>query len=94
MIPFWSNGLHHQLLIGEELPPPEGDTEEERARTFTLALTERIEDIVRQYPDQWHWFHQRWKRQPVTGAEGEQVTQKSKKARLKGDPYVRANMTY
>jgi KDO2-lipid IV(A) lauroyltransferase len=29
--------------------------------TNTQRFTKIIEDIVREYPDQWFWFHQRWK---------------------------------
>jgi KDO2-lipid IV(A) lauroyltransferase len=29
--------------------------------TNTQRFTKVIEDIVREYPDQWFWFHQRWK---------------------------------
>ena len=27
----------------------------------TQRFTKAVEDIVREYPDQWFWFHQRWK---------------------------------
>jgi KDO2-lipid IV(A) lauroyltransferase len=29
--------------------------------TNTQRFTKVIEDIIREYPDQWFWFHQRWK---------------------------------
>jgi KDO2-lipid IV(A) lauroyltransferase len=30
----------------------------------TQRFTKVIEEIVREYPDQWFWFHQRWKTKP------------------------------
>ena len=85
------DGIHHRLLIGDELPPLEGESEEARARHFVQAATARIEEIIRQYPEQWLWFHQRWKRRPLTVAPDEQpVAPKAKKPRLKGDPFVSA----
>jgi len=27
----------------------------------TQRFTKIVEEIVREYPDQWFWFHQRWK---------------------------------
>ncbi len=30
----------------------------------TQRFTKVVEDIVRQYPDQWFWVHQRWKTKP------------------------------
>lgn len=30
----------------------------------TQRFTKIVEDIVREYPDQWFWFHQRWKTKP------------------------------
>lgn len=30
----------------------------------TQRFTKVIEDIVREYPEQWFWFHQRWKTKP------------------------------
>jgi len=27
----------------------------------TQRFTKVVEDVVREYPDQWFWIHQRWK---------------------------------
>jgi KDO2-lipid IV(A) lauroyltransferase len=37
------------------------DNYEEDLRINTQRFTKGVEDIVREYPDQWFWFHQRWK---------------------------------
>lgn len=51
----------YKLLI---MPPVEiaetGDYESDLVVT-TQRFTKVVEDVVRQYPDQWFWIHQRWK---------------------------------
>ena len=32
-----------------------------------------VEDMVREYPDQWLWLHDRWKVKPPTREEGVEV---------------------
>lgn len=32
--------------------------------TNTQRFTKVIEDVIREYPEQWFWFHQRWKTKP------------------------------
>ena len=43
-------------------PPP--DRQPETIRAFTAACTRIIEDEIRQYPEQWLWWHKRWKSRP------------------------------
>jgi KDO2-lipid IV(A) lauroyltransferase len=38
------------------------DNLENDAKTNTQIMTDRIEQAVRSYPEQWFWFHKRWKR--------------------------------
>jgi KDO2-lipid IV(A) lauroyltransferase len=30
----------------------------------TQRFTKRVEEVVREYPEQWFWLHQRWKTKP------------------------------
>ena len=30
----------------------------------TQALHAKLEEVIREYPDQWLWIHRRWKTQP------------------------------
>ncbi len=62
---YWDESLQKYRLRFE--PPVElirtGDTERdvfENTRRFTKV----IEEIIRKYPDQWVWIHQRWKTRP------------------------------
>jgi len=48
-------------------PPAEitrTDDYEADLRVNTQRFTKIVENIVRQYPDQWFWIHQRWKTKP------------------------------
>ena len=54
----------YKLLI---LPPVEiarTDDYESDLVVNTQRFTKVVEDVVRQYPDQWFWIHQRWKTKP------------------------------
>ena len=62
------------------------DDRQANARAFTNAYTREIEKFVRRYPEQWMWFHRRWKRQPRPAGEN-QVGE----PRSKGDPYVKGD---
>jgi KDO2-lipid IV(A) lauroyltransferase len=39
---------------------PDGTTEEDILRVYN----ERLEQYIRRYPDQWVWFHKRWRTTP------------------------------
>lgn len=39
----------------------------------TQRFTKIIEDVVREYPEQYFWFHQRWKTKPWQKRRGERV---------------------
>ena len=52
------------LKICEPLKIPAGDDAEENVKVLTQAMTAKVEEFVRAYPDQWMWIHKRWNTQP------------------------------
>jgi len=55
-----SGGTHQITILPELEHPPEGMPERERQETLTKDMTASIEQLVRLYPQQWVWFHDRW----------------------------------
>jgi len=51
----------YRLVFEEELQLVRTGDRSSDARINTQMMTKKIEDIVRRYPDQWLWIHQRWK---------------------------------
>ena len=60
------NGRHLVKVLPPLDPPP--NREPETIREFTQRYTTIIEEIIRQYPDQWIWIHRRWKTVPPPAA--------------------------
>lgn len=56
------NGRHLIKVLPPIEPPP--DRSPETIRDFTQRYTKVIEDMIRQYPDQWIWVHRRWRTVP------------------------------
>jgi len=51
------------------LPPfPPADAARDDVQTLTNAYTAAIEAQIRAYPEEWVWWHRRWRRQPVAPA--------------------------
>jgi Kdo2-lipid IVA lauroyltransferase/acyltransferase len=63
------NGRHLVKVLPPLDPPP--NREPETIREFTQRYTKIIEDIVRQYPEQWIWIHRRWKTVPPPATAGQ-----------------------
>lgn len=58
----------HRLKVLPPIPPPP-DRKPETILAYTQRYTKVIEDVVRQYPDQWIWLHRRWRTQPPPVAQ-------------------------
>jgi Kdo2-lipid IVA lauroyltransferase/acyltransferase len=63
------NGRHVVKALPALPPPP--NREPETIKEYTQQYTKIIEDVIRQYPDQWIWIHRRWKTVPAAPATGQ-----------------------
>ena len=63
------NDVDHQVWIGPPIAPPDMDTLA-AVENLTQACTEKIEEMVRRYPEQWIWMHNRWKTRPIDPEKG------------------------
>ena len=53
----------HRITVRPPLEIPPGDLGEEwRIDELTASCSRAIEELIRIYPQQWVWFHDRWKR--------------------------------
>ena len=51
--------------------------------SYTQLMTDMIENMVREYPDQWFWFHKRWKRYyPELYPEAQKRRERKRKKRF------------
>ncbi len=55
-----SGGTHQITILPELEHPPEDMPERERQEILMKDMTASIEQLVRLYPQQWVWFHDRW----------------------------------
>jgi KDO2-lipid IV(A) lauroyltransferase len=59
------NGRHRVKVMPPIPPPP--DRKPETISHYTQLYTKIIEDVIREYPDQWIWVHRRWRTVPKAG---------------------------
>jgi KDO2-lipid IV(A) lauroyltransferase len=64
------DGMHHVTIIPELEVPSDELPEQERIERLTMDGARALESIIRLYPQQWVWFHDRWRRRPETLAKG------------------------
>ncbi|HPJ95727.1 MAG TPA: lysophospholipid acyltransferase family protein [Syntrophales bacterium] len=57
----------YRLIIGEEVNIIRTEDWDADVRSNTQMFTGMIEEMIRQYPDQWLWLHQRWKTKMYQG---------------------------
>lgn len=62
--PRQQDGTYRMVLLPEIVAAPTGDTEADIRRIMT-EITQVIENMVREYPDQWLWLHDRWRLPPT-----------------------------
>jgi len=54
----------YKVILGEVIRTSHGDRSEEAVTLATAKWMRSFEEVIRQYPDQWGWMHDRWKTQP------------------------------
>ena len=54
----------HRVVFGDEVPLLRTGDKIKDTEENTALFTQIIEKYVRRYPDQWFWFHKRWKTRP------------------------------
>ena len=51
-----------RIVFEPQIPFVEGKDSEQTIQSMTQTYSDKIEDIVRRYPEQWMWVHRRWKK--------------------------------
>lgn len=62
------NGLRHRVHVCHEIEPIRTRDRDADIAEITRRWTKAVEDIVRRYPEQWVWFHRRWRTRPGDGS--------------------------
>ncbi len=57
-------GGKYKLIFGDELVPESRERSRENIYRVTCRMTEVIENLIREYPEQWIWMHNRWHTRP------------------------------
>lgn len=57
-------GGKYRLIIGEELEIDDYTRTRENIYNITSRMTAELEKIIRAYPEQWIWMHNRWHTRP------------------------------
>jgi KDO2-lipid IV(A) lauroyltransferase len=59
----------HVIIFRPPIYPPQGVDKEEAIRLVTEQHVHILEEMVRHYPEQYFWYHRRWKTQPDRGSK-------------------------
>ncbi len=57
-------GEGYVVQLNQPIWPIHGRSKQEEALRLTHEWSRQVEELVRRYPDQWPWFHDRWKTTP------------------------------
>ncbi len=55
----------YRIVIGGVIRPRIRTTRDEAIQEYTQEWSRQFEAVIRQYPEQWAWMHDRWKTRPV-----------------------------
>lgn len=54
----------YRLLMGQPIDPADFSKSDDAVHDLTCAWMKACEEVIRKYPDQWAWMHNRWKTRP------------------------------
>lgn len=57
-------GNRYRMMVDPPLVFTPQEDDEKAVRLITEKINERIGEVIRQYPENWFWVHNRWKRKP------------------------------
>jgi len=57
-------GDRYKIVLGEVIRPRRDLKREEAVERYTASWMRACEAVIRQYPEQWAWMHDRWKTTP------------------------------
>ena len=55
------DGKHTFIISDEIIPPASCGNFDEDVKNFTAKMTKYLEKYIKENPEQWVWFHERWK---------------------------------
>ena len=55
------NGADFEGVVSDPIWPGSDESEKREIFRLTEAMNKKMEDIIRQYPEQYFWIHDRWK---------------------------------
>jgi KDO2-lipid IV(A) lauroyltransferase len=55
----------HRVIVKPEIPLVHSGHLKNDIRQNTAQMTHAIEEMIREYPDQWLWMHRRWKTEEI-----------------------------
>ncbi|MFY7950894.1 MAG: lysophospholipid acyltransferase family protein, partial [Armatimonadaceae bacterium] len=79
------DGRHHITVRPPLEPPSEDLADEERIDAFTKQCSLAVESLIRICPEQWVWFHDRWRRRQMPDVAQVPLTRESTGESVKHD---------
>ena len=63
-------GNRYKIIFKEVIRPKIETTEIDAFQKYTALWMKDIESVIREYPDQWGWMHNRWKTSKTINSQG------------------------
>jgi KDO2-lipid IV(A) lauroyltransferase len=60
-----ADGIHHRIVVLPEVPMVKSGNREADVIENTRRCNAVLEEMLRRHPEQWIWFHKRWKTRPL-----------------------------